>query len=174
MVNRKHRIGFVMFELLKYTTQILCLFQQSYCTSVTVSFGPFARLFLNPAVCMRTLFSEFASLCRHVEQAFWRMPLFTRWIRNYFWEHSCTADEKISKMDFDLEDFCLSLDLSHLAVSKVLSEEQAVTLALHAYYHCAGNYTCLLSHTACWPSIANILLNLCEHDVVPFDSRSRC
>ena len=73
-------------------------------------------------------------------------------------------------MDFDRQDFCISLDLSHFAVSKVLGEEKAVTLVLHAYYHRAGNYTCLLSHTACWHSIANILLNLCEHDVVPFDS----
>ena len=42
-------------------------------------FGPFARLFFNLAMCIRALFSKSASILGLVEQAFWRMPLFTEW-----------------------------------------------------------------------------------------------
>ena len=82
---------------LKYATQVSCtwwvsiqnrsacsnmqlmLLQHGYCIFVTILFRPFARLFINLAMCIRALFSKSASICRLVEQAFWRMPFFTEW-----------------------------------------------------------------------------------------------
>ena len=43
-------------------------------------FGPFARLFINLSMCIRALFPKFATTQGLVEQAFWRVPLFTEWI----------------------------------------------------------------------------------------------
>ena len=56
------------------------LFQHGHCTFVTILFRPFARLFVNLAVCLRALFSKSASILGLVEPAFWRMPFFTEWI----------------------------------------------------------------------------------------------
>ena len=55
----------------------LILLQHGYCTFVITLFGPFARLFINLAVCIRALFTKSATTLGLVEQAFWRMPLFT-------------------------------------------------------------------------------------------------
>ena len=85
---------------------------------------------------------------------------------SYLEDVPCTVDETFSQMEFSVSDFCISLDFSHLALSKVL-EKEAVALDLHAHHHRARNYTCLLSNTALRLSIANILLVLCERDVVP-------
>ena len=40
---------------------------------------PFSRLFFNLALRIRALFPQFASTLGLVEEAFWRMPLFTEW-----------------------------------------------------------------------------------------------
>ena len=55
-------------HVLKYTNQILFLFQESNCTFVATSFRPFARLFLKPAVCECALIPEFAAFCSFVER----------------------------------------------------------------------------------------------------------
>ena len=44
------------------------------------SFRPFARLFIKLAMRIRALFSKPATTLGLVEQAFWRVPLFTEWI----------------------------------------------------------------------------------------------
>ena len=91
LVKRTHRIGFSVFELfrkivvdfgllhiLKYATQLSCNFQHSHCTFVTILLRPFARLFINLAMRIRALFSQSASIFGLVEQAFWRVPSFTK------------------------------------------------------------------------------------------------
>ena len=64
---------------MRYATQLSCNFQHSHCTFVTILFKPFAVLFFNLAVQIRSLFPKPASILRLVEQAFWRMPFFTEW-----------------------------------------------------------------------------------------------
>ena len=58
----------------------LMLLQHSYCTFVIILFGPFARLFFNPAMRIRALFTKSATTLGLVEQAYWRMPFFTEWV----------------------------------------------------------------------------------------------
>ena len=55
------------------------LLQHSHCTSVTILFKPFARLFINLAMRIRALFTKSATTLGLVEQAFWRVPPFTKW-----------------------------------------------------------------------------------------------
>ena len=79
-----HRIGFRMLELFRkidedFATQLSCTFQHGYFTFVTILLRPFAGLFVNLAVCVRALISQFASIFGLVEQAFWRMSFFTEW-----------------------------------------------------------------------------------------------
>ena len=64
-------------HILKYATQLSCTFQHSHCTFVTIILKPFARLFVNLAMRLSALFTKSASILGLVEQAFWRMPLFT-------------------------------------------------------------------------------------------------
>ena len=56
------------------------LLQHGYCTFVIFLFGPFTRLFVNLTMCTRALFTKSATTLGLVEQAFWRVPLFTEWI----------------------------------------------------------------------------------------------
>ena len=91
---------------MKYATQLSCNFQHGHCTFVTILIRPFARLFVNLAVCMRALFTECASLSCLVEHALWGMSLFTRWIGTRTFEDvPCTTEEIFSRTDFGLQDF---------------------------------------------------------------------
>ena len=56
---------------------MLMLLQHGHCTFVTILFGPFAGLLINLAVCTRALFTKSATALGLVEQAIWRVPLFT-------------------------------------------------------------------------------------------------
>ena len=58
---------------------MLILLQHSHCTLVTILFRPVAGLFVNLAMRIRALFTKSASIFWLVEQALWRMPLFTEW-----------------------------------------------------------------------------------------------
>ena len=66
-------------HILKYATQLSCNCQHGHYTFVTILFRPFDRLFTNLAMRTRALFSKSAPILGLVEQAFWRMPLFTEW-----------------------------------------------------------------------------------------------
>ena len=68
------------FHIVKYGTQLSCIFQHRHCIFVTILFGPFARLFFNLAMRMRAFFTKIATTLRLAEQAFWRMLFFTEWI----------------------------------------------------------------------------------------------
>ena len=56
------------------------LLQHGYCTFVIIRFGPFTRLFINLTMCLWALFSKFATTLGLVEQAFWKVPFFTKWV----------------------------------------------------------------------------------------------
>ena len=58
---------------------MLMLLQHGHCTFVTIIFGPFAGLFINLAMCIRALIPKSATTLDLVQQAFWRMKLFTEW-----------------------------------------------------------------------------------------------
>ena len=66
-------------HIFKYATQLSCNFQHIHCTFVIFVFKPFARLFINLAMRIRALFPKSASILGLVEQAFWRIPLYTEW-----------------------------------------------------------------------------------------------
>ena len=55
-----------------FSCQSFILFQHSHCTFVIILFGPFTRLFINLTVCPKP-----TTTLGLVEQAFWRVPLFT-------------------------------------------------------------------------------------------------
>ena len=69
-----------------YATQLSCNLQKSHCTFVTILLRLFAGLFINLAVCVRTLFPKSTSIFWLVGQAFWRMPFFTEWSGASFFE----------------------------------------------------------------------------------------
>ena len=54
--------------------------QHSYCTFVTILFRPFAKLFINLTMCEWALFPKPTATLGLVEQAFWRVPFFTKWV----------------------------------------------------------------------------------------------
>ena len=76
----QNRCGLRRLHILEYATHLSCILQYSYSTFVIILFGPFARLFINLAVCIRALFLKYASIFWIVEQALGRMPLFTKWV----------------------------------------------------------------------------------------------
>ena len=55
----------------------LILLQHGYCTFVIILFGTFAKLLFNLSMCIRALFPKSSTTLCLVEQAFWRVPLFT-------------------------------------------------------------------------------------------------
>ena len=54
------------------------LLQHGYCTFVIIRFGPYAELFFKLAMRIRALFAKSATALGLVEQAFWRVPFFTK------------------------------------------------------------------------------------------------
>ena len=68
-VTKKQRV----FVVLSYNS---CFFSMATALLSPFFFGPFARLFVNLAMCIRALFSKSATTLGLVEQAFWRVPLF--------------------------------------------------------------------------------------------------
>ena len=71
-------VTFVTFDnRLPYAFVQIILLQHSHCTFVIIISGPFARLFINLAMRIRALFPKSTTTLGLVEQAFWRMPLFT-------------------------------------------------------------------------------------------------
>ena len=58
----------------------IILLQHGHCTLVIILFGPFTRFFTNLTMLIRALFTKPAITLGLVEQAFWRVPLFTEWV----------------------------------------------------------------------------------------------
>ena len=63
-----------------YPEMQLMLLQHSYCTFVIILSRPCTRLFINLAICVRALFPKPTTALGLVEQAFWRVPFFTKWV----------------------------------------------------------------------------------------------
>ena len=66
-------------HILKHAIQLTCVLQYSNCTFVTTLLRLLAKLFVNLAVCVRTLVTKFASIFWRAEQALRRMPFSTEW-----------------------------------------------------------------------------------------------
>ena len=60
--------------------------QQSHCTFVIILFRPLTRLFINLKMCIRALFPKPATILGLVEQAFWRVSLFSEWVDASYFE----------------------------------------------------------------------------------------
>ena len=58
----------------------ISLFQHSHSTFVIIRFKPFRRLFINLTMCEWALFPKSTTTLCLVEQAFWRVPFFTKWV----------------------------------------------------------------------------------------------
>ena len=56
------------------------LLQHGYYSFVIIRFGPFRLLFINLTVCEWALFSRPTTTLGLVEQAFWKVPPFTKWV----------------------------------------------------------------------------------------------
>ena len=146
------------------TTVPIILLQHCYCTFVIVLCVPFTWLFINLTMCIRALFTKSATTLRLVEQAFWRVPLFTEWV-------DASAFEVILG-DFFLWDFGFSTLFFHSAAWKNLEKNSAVSF-LHVYLNRDGNFDCLLWNTVRWISIANKLQEFIVHAVLSLDSWPR-
>ena len=68
---------------LPYIFVPIILLQHGHCTLVINLFGPFTRLFINLTMCIRALLTKFATTLCLVEQAFWRVPLFTESLQGH-------------------------------------------------------------------------------------------
>ena len=60
-----------------YISVQIILLQHGHCTFVIILLGPFTTLFINLTMCIRALFTKPTTALGLVEQAFWRVPLFT-------------------------------------------------------------------------------------------------
>ena len=66
---------------LPYIFVPIILLQHGYCTfAIILVWDLFTRLFINLTMCIRARFSKSAATLGLVEQAFWRVPLFTEWV----------------------------------------------------------------------------------------------
>ena len=130
-------------HILRYATQLWCNFQHSHCTFVTILSRPFAWLFINLAMCIRALFSKSATTLGLVEQAFWRMPLFTEWIGASSFEVILARQSSHFPTLASASRTSGSRFFSHSAALKS-SEKNSAVLILHAYSHGVGNCNCLL------------------------------
>ena len=95
----------------------------------------FARLFFNKAVHIRALFHKSATTLGLVEQAFWRVPLFTEWIGASSFEVILAKQSKHSTTGTScLWDFGFSTDFSRSVAWKNSETDSAVSF-LHAYWY---------------------------------------
>ena len=120
------------------------LLQHGCCTFVIILFGPFSRLFINLTMCIRVLFPKPTTTLGLVEQAFWRVPLFTERIGASSFEvilawpsrHSTTGTFSFGTLG--------SRRISNILLHEKNSETDSTVSFLHAYSYRAGNYNCLL------------------------------
>ena len=131
----------------------ITLLQHGYCTFVIVLFGPFSRLFLNLTRCIRALHQtdNQSWSCR---EAFWRVPLFTKWVIASSFEVILASHRDILPLRL------LPLGLRVLDAFRSLCCMKQFgdvfdCVIFHAYWHRGGNCNCLLLHIACWFPIAN-------------------
>ena len=151
----------------------ISLFQQSHSTFVIIRFRPFRRLFINLAMCEWALIIKSTTTLGLVEQAFWRVPFFTKWVIAISFKVILPRPSRHSThWDFCLWDFGSSMIFAHSAAWKNSETDLMVNFS-HAYSYRGGNCNCLLSHTAHWFPIANNLQEFFVHAVLFSDSGPR-
>ena len=183
-VNRTHRIGFSMFELFRkivedfggsisWNTQPNCRVTFNIATALlSPFFRPFARLFVYLAVCVRALFTISASIFGLVEQAFWRMQLFTEWSGASSFEVILARQSSHFPTWASASKTPGSRCIFHTLLRR--RSRRRIRLCRFARFsNCVGNCMCLLLTTARLLSIANNLLDFFVHAVLPSDSWPR-
>ena len=153
--------------------RLIILLQHGYCTFVIIRFWPSTRLFINLTMCIWALFPEFATTLGLVEQAFWRVPLFTEWIGASFFEVILAGPRDILPLGLLPTGTSGSRRISLILLHEKNSETDSAVSFLHAYWHRDGNCNCLLWDTARWFPIANKLQEFFEHAVLSMDSWPR-
>ena len=134
------------------------------------SFKTFCQAVLQPGMRRRALFTNSASTLGLVEQAFWRVPLYTEWVIASSSKVILARPPRHSTTrTFTLWDFGFSTHFSHPAAWKK-SETDSAASFLHAYWYRDGNCNRLLSNTARWLSTVKNLLHFFVHAVLSLDS----
>ena len=157
----------------KFSFLPITFLQYSHCTFVFILLGPFSRLFINLTVCIRALFSKPATTLDLLEQAFWTVPFFTKWVIASSFEvilarpswHSTTG--AFTSGTSNPRWFSLILLLER--VRRRIWWWTFPTL-IHIV---AENCNCLLSHTDRWFTIANSFQDFFVHAVLFPDSWPR-
>ena len=144
--------------------------QHSHCIFVIILFGPFARLFINLTMRIRALFTKSATTLGFVEQAFWRVPLFTEWVGASSFEVIFAWPSRHSTFLLGLR--VLDAFLSFCCMKRIRRRIRLWTFP-HAYSYRGGNYNCFFSHIARWFPIANNLQEFFVHAVLSLDSWPR-
>ena len=143
----------------------ITLLQHSYCTFVTILFGPFARLFINLTTRMRALFHK---ICIHYptcRQGFWTVPLFTEWVGASSSKVILAKPSRHSATGTIASVTSGSRRFSHSASWKKLEKDSAVSI--FARWLISWTETAISSFTHCpvWLPIANTLPKFFVHAV---------
>ena len=151
----------------------ITLLQQSHCTFVLILFWPFCRLFINLTMCEWAPLPKPATALGLVEQAFWRVPLFTKWVISSSFEVILARSSRYSTTRT-----CASGTSGPRWFSLILPHERIRRRIwwcsfFHDFSYRGGNCNCFLSHTARWFPIANNLQEFFVHAVLFPDSWPR-
>ena len=118
-------------------------------------------------MCVWALFPKPTTTLGLVEQAFWRVPFFTKWVIASSFE---VILARPSRRSTALRLLPLGLRVLD-AFSLILLHERTrrkirLVSFLHVYWYRGGNCNCLLSYTARWTPIANNLQEFFVHAVL--------
>ena len=136
-------------------------------------FWTFAGLFFNLAIRIRELSSKSASILRLVEQAYWRMPLFTEWIGASFFAEVLAGPSRHANMGLLPLGLRVPEAFLSLCCMKEYGDGFGSFIFVHAYCYRDWNCNCLLYKTARWAHIANNIQESFVKAVVSPDSWPR-
>ena len=127
----------------------ISLFQHSHSTFVIIRFRPFRRLFINLTMCEWALLPKTATTLGLLEQAFWRVPLFTEWIVASSFEVILAGPSRHSSTETCLWDFwfCKTETLSTHVHKQV-----------HHFDTRRLDQTLTTNHTKVWRSVPDAIL----------------
>ena len=166
--------SFVIFvkvdNKLPYVFVPIILLQHVYCTFVNILLGPFTRLFINLTMCIRALFTKFATTLCLVEQAFRRVPSFTEWVIASSFKVILARPSRRSTTRTLTFGTSGPRWFSFILLHERIRRRIWWCNFYHAYWYRGGNCSCLLSHIARWLPIANNLREFFVHAVLPPDS----
>ena len=139
----------------------------------SILFWPFCRLFINLTMCEWAPLPKPATALGLVEQACWRVPLFTKWVISSSFEVILARSSRYSTTRT-----CASGTSGPRWFSLILPHERIRRRIwwcsfFHDFSNRGGNCNCFLSHTARWFPIANNLQEFFVHAVLFPDSWPR-